>query len=325
MDFSVSVLVEPPWGALHDLAQMVEELGFHAVYFPDHLVREGPERQRADLPAYDPMIQATVVAAATRRLRIGHLVLCNLFRHPAVTARSLATLDSVSGGRVVAGLGSGWQETEFRMTGISFPDVATRLGMLDEALTCLRGLWAEGPFTFAGQFYHFREAILLPKPVQRPHPPFLLGGSGRGLLRVAAHHADAVNIVSATGREGYIAIANVGKLTEANFRAKVRFLREEASRHGRDGQAIRVSQTIFTIILTDAPEASRAMTERFSGMLRMAPEEVRRSPLYLIGTPEECVAELRRREREWGLAETVFSYRGGDVLRRLGEQVLPHV
>src|SRR5204863_144238 len=145
----------PDWKQLRDVAQASEGLGFHSIYFPDHLVHEGPERQRDDNPAYDPMVQAAVVAEATRRVRIGHLVLCNLFRHPAVTARSLATLDELSGGRLVAGLGSGWTETEFRMTGIAFPDVTTRLRMLDEALTCLRGLWGGEPFSFAGEFYRF--------------------------------------------------------------------------------------------------------------------------------------------------------------------------
>src|SRR5437773_2462492 len=91
----------PDWKQLRDVAQAAEGLGFHSIYFPDHLVHEGPERQRDDHPAYDPMVQAAVVAEATRRVRIGHLVLCNLFRHPAVTARSLATLDELSGGRLV--------------------------------------------------------------------------------------------------------------------------------------------------------------------------------------------------------------------------------
>src|SRR5262249_58478944 len=92
---------------LRDLAQAAEGLGFKTIYFPDHLVAEGPERQAMGVPAFDPMIQAAIVADATKKLRVGHLVLCNLFRHPAVTARSLATLDHLSGGRMIAGLGSG--------------------------------------------------------------------------------------------------------------------------------------------------------------------------------------------------------------------------
>jgi probable F420-dependent oxidoreductase len=288
-------------------------------------VHEGPERQRQELPAHDPIIETAVVAEATRRIRIGHLVLCNLFHHPALTARSLASLDHLSGGRLIAGLGTGWTETEFRMTGIPFPDIATRLRMLDEALFALVALWREEPFTFAGEFYRFQEALLHVRPAQTPHPPILLGGSGKGLLRLAARHADALNIVSATGKAGYIAMAAVGKLTDATFRAKVKFVREQARRERRDPASVAISQMIFTVMLTESPAASRAMAESFGGMLQLPPDEVLRSPLALIGTPEECVAELKRRAREWEVTETIFAARDDDVLRRLADEVLPHV
>jgi probable F420-dependent oxidoreductase len=324
MRFGVQV-AHVEWSRLRDLAQAAEGLGFHTLYFPDHLVHEGPERQRQDLPAHDPIVETAVVAEATRRIRIGHLVLCNLFHHPAVTARSLASLDHLSGGRLIAGLGTGWTETEFRMTGIPFPDIATRLRMLDEALVSIVALWREEPFTFAGEFYQFEEALLRVRPRQEPHPPILLGGSGKGLLRLAARHANALNIISATGKIGYIAMSEVGKLTDASFRQKVRFLREEARREGRDPAAIEVSQTLFTVMLTDSPAASRSTAESFGAMLGLPPDEVLRSPLSLIGTPEECVAELKRRARDWEVAETICAARGDDVLRRLADEVLPHV
>src|ERR1700739_2284996 len=108
MEFGLQIAFEHAAGTLRDTAQAAEELGFGAVYFPDHLVAEGPERNATGLPAYDPMMQAALVADGTKRIRIGHLVLANLFRHPAVTARSLATLDVMSGGRAIAGLGTGW-------------------------------------------------------------------------------------------------------------------------------------------------------------------------------------------------------------------------
>src|SRR5205814_1951381 len=100
------------------------------------------------------------------------------------------------------------------------------------------------------EFYRFQDAVLFPKPVQRPHPPFLLGGNGRGLLRLAARHADELNIISGTGRTGYIALAEVSKLTDESFRAKVRFAREEAARLGRHGDDLRL------------PERRRAETAR---------------------------------------------------------------
>src|SRR5262245_20510369 len=236
---------------LRDTAQLAEGLGFRTIYFPDHLKAEGPERQAMGVPSYDPLLQAALVADATKRIRVGHLVLCNLFRHPAITARSLATLDQMSGGRMVAGLGSGWTETEFRMTGIPFPEIGPRLRMLDEALTCLRGLWSGKPFRFEGEFYKFQDADLVPRPVQE-RPPVLLGGGGKGLLRVAARHADVVNIVSDTGRAGYIAIANAIKLSDATFREKVDFLRAEANRAGRDGSKDGISALIFTGQPTEA-------------------------------------------------------------------------
>jgi probable F420-dependent oxidoreductase len=311
---------------LRDVGQTAEGLGFDVLYLPDHIVHEGPERQHDPHHlSYDVMIQAAVLCEATRRARVGHLVLCNLFRHPVMTAQSLATLDHLSGGRVVAGLGAGWTETEFRMTGIPFPDIATRLRMLDEALTCMRALWTHEQATVEGEFYRLSEAILWPKPVQRPHPPIVLGGSGRGLLRVAARHADVVNIISEVGQGGYIAMAKVGALTDDAFRAKVRFLREEAGRHGRDGAAIGISNVCFTTIVTDSPDATRAMAESIGRMLRVPAEVLVRAPLALIGTPEECAAELTRRMRAWEVSEFVFPFTGEDTMRRLAEDVLPRV
>ena len=308
---------------LRDIGQAAEELGFHTLYLPDHIVHEGPERQHDPHHlSYDVMIQAALLAEATRRVQVGHLVLCNLFRHPVMTAQSLATLDHLRGGRAVAGLGSGWTETEFRMTGIPYPDIATRLRMLDEALTCMRSLWTNEQTTFEGEFYRFRDAILWPKPVQKPHPPIVLGGSGRGLLRVAARHADVVNVIAEVGKGGYIAMANVGRLTDEAFRSKIRFLREEATRHGRDAAGIRISTVAFTTIITDSPAATRATAETFGRMLGLEPEGVLCAPLALIGTPEECVAELRRRAREWQVTEFVFPYTGDETTRRLAQEVL---
>jgi len=314
------------WQSLRDVAQEVEGLGFHFLTLPDHIVYEGPERE-ANLQhlAYDPIMQAAVAAEATKRLRIGHLVLCNLFRHPVFTAQALVSLDRLSAGRAFLGLGSGWTETEYRMTGIPFPAIKPRLEMLDEALTVIRMLWTQERTTFTGEYYRFRDAILWPKPQQRPHPPILLGGGGKGLLRIAAKHADVINIISEVGRAGYIALENTRLLTEEAFLAKARFVREEAARHGRDPRKIKVSAVVFQTMITDSPAATRAMAESFAGMLRLSPEAVLRFPLFLTGTPEECAAELGRRIREWELAEVVFSFPDPTLLRRIGEDILPHV
>ena len=130
MEFGVQI-ANLEWTQLKDMAQAAEGLGFGWITIPDHIVYEGPEKQ-ADLShlSYDAMVRAAVILEATKKVRVGHLVLCNLFRHPVVTAQSLMSLDRLSNGRVFCGIGSGWTESEFRMTGIPYPDITTRLRML---------------------------------------------------------------------------------------------------------------------------------------------------------------------------------------------------
>jgi probable F420-dependent oxidoreductase len=308
---------------VHDTAQLVEGLGFDVIYFPDHLVLEGPERQRMGTPAFDAIAMAIIAAQATRRVRIGHLVLCNLFRHPAITAQSLATLDHVSGGRALAGLGSGWTETEFRMTGIPFPPIGDRLRLLDESLTCIRGLWGDAPFDHEGEFFRFRDADLVPKTVQKPHPPIVLGGGGKGLLRVAARHADVLSVIAEVGRRGYISMQGAARLDDDAFRTKVDFVRAEAARLGRDPQSIAISNFAFSFALAESPDVAKTMREGMAGALGGTPEAIARSPMALIGTPEEMVAELHRRAKAWEVRELVFQFQDEHSLTRFAREVMP--
>jgi probable F420-dependent oxidoreductase len=312
--------------ALRHVAQMAEGLGFDFVALPDHIVYEGPERQvNPEHLGFDPVMQAAVIAEATTRLRVGHLVLSNLFRHPWFTAQAIVSLDHLSGGRAYLGLGSGWTESEYRMTGIPFPPIAERLRQLDEALTVIRSLWTTERTTFTGEFYRYQDATLFPRSVQRPHPPIVLGGGGKGLLRVAARHADVINIISEVGKTGYIAMANTRLLTEESFLERAAFVRAEAARAGRDPKAIGVSEVVFQTTLTDSPASTQGLLEQMAGMFGLTPDQLRRFPLFLTGTPEECATELKRRIREWDLAEVVFSQMGEDMLRIVGEQILPAV
>jgi len=325
MEFGIQ-LGNLDWQRLKDVARAAEQLGFHSIMIPDHLYHEGPERQaNLDYFSYEAMVKATVLVEATQRAEIGHLVLCNLFRHPAITAQALMSLDTLSGGRTFIGIGTGWTEREFQMTGIPFPDIGVRLRMLDEALTVIRSLFTQETTTFDGEFYHFHDAILHPKPVRKPYPPILLGGGGRGLLRLAAKHADVVNIIAEVGANGYISTAEAAKLTDEAFRAKVRFLREEAARHGRDGNAIRISNVAFTTMLTESAEHTQSVCQALAGFFRIPPEAVPQTPLALIGSPADVAAEISRRQREWGVSQVVFSAREPSLLDRLAKEVMPLV
>src|SRR5262249_13599192 len=152
------------------------------------------------------------------------------------------------------------------------------LQMLDEALTCIRSLWTQERTTFAGEFYRFRDAVLAPKPVQTPHPPILLGGGGKGLLRVAAKHADVVNIISDAGKPGYIKMANVPRLPDDRFRARGVSLPDEARHHGRAPGAIRISKAVFPAIVPDPPAATLSMAEGMAPVFQTTPEGLLHSP-----------------------------------------------
>jgi probable F420-dependent oxidoreductase len=312
------------------LAQTAEGLGFDLVTLPDHVVMEGPEGQYdPHTLIYDVMQIAAIIADATKKIRVGHLVLCNLFRHPVITAQSLATLDNISGGRAIAGLGTGWTEREFRMTGMPFPPITERLRMLDEALTCMRSLWTKEQTTFEGEFYQLKDAILWPKPKQKPYPSIVLGGGGKGLLRIAAKHADAINIIAETGKAGRITIDEIRRMTNDAFREKINFVREEAKRNGRDPKSVVISNVVFSTVVTDSREATRKTLEATAPMFGTTPEALAQSSMSLIGTPEECVTELRRRAKEWDVGQFIFSGAMGShdeqSLRRLKEQILAHV
>ena len=323
MDIAVQLSGRPA-NELVKLAQAAEEQGFSAAYVPDHFANEPPGSGALD-EAIMPEAIATLgaIAASTQRIRMGGHVLCNLFRHPVLTAQAMATIDQVSGGRAVLGIGAGWTKNEFEMTGLDFPDIKPRLRMLDESAQVIKSLWTQKRTTFDGEFYQLKDAFLATQPVAQPHPPILMGGSGKGLLRIAAREADIVNIIVDVGRAGTTLPSEMAKLTEDGFRAKVDFVREEAVKCGR---TLVLSTTIFVPFLADSEEAAQGMADGLAGGFGLTGEQGRRMPIALIGTPDQCVEELRRRSQEWGVEHFILS--GGvtpETLKRFGGEILPRL
>jgi alkanesulfonate monooxygenase SsuD/methylene tetrahydromethanopterin reductase-like flavin-dependent oxidoreductase (luciferase family) len=141
---------------------------------------------------YEGWTLLAAMAEATKRVRFGCLVTGNTYRHPVVLAKMAVTIDHLSGGRLEFGIGAGWAEIEHTMYGIEGLD--HRVGMLSESLRIIKSLWTEERTNFDGRYYHFKDAIANPKPVQKPHPPIWVGASGATTLRLVARHADVWNI-----------------------------------------------------------------------------------------------------------------------------------
>jgi probable F420-dependent oxidoreductase len=310
MDYGIS-LVGLPARELLDTARKAEASGYSAIYLPDHWVLERPGGGGLDdvTNTWDAPAMLAAVAAVTQKVRLGGLVLCNLFRHPATTAQAITTLDHISGGRAMLGLGSGWTRAEFEMMGAPFPEVKPRLRMLDESLQAIRALWTNDRATFSGEFYNLADAISVPKPVQKPHPPIMVGGGGKGLLRIAARLADKVNIGVDTGRAGTVDRAEVAKTTDAAFRSRVEFLRAEMDAIGRDFSKMEVSSTIFTAMISDTAEQADGFAGMLGSVFGIEASEVRRMSICLVGTVEQCAEEMARRRREWGVTHYVISAR----------------
>jgi probable F420-dependent oxidoreductase len=326
MDFGLQLAALPAPDLL-ETAKRAEGLGYAALYVPDHWAyeRQGGGGLDDGANAWEATTILGALGAVTSRARLGSLVFCNLFRHPATTAQAVATLDHVTGGRAMLGIGSGWTKAEFEMMGVAFPDVKPRLRMLEEALRIVKSLWTQERTTVAGEFYTVTDAFLTPRPVQSP-PPVMLGGSGKGLLRIAARHADHVNVISDAGRAGTILLTEVAKVTEDAFLGKLDFVRAEAKAAGRNPDAITFSSTIFMPMITDGEAEADRFASTMGGMFGLDAARVKRMPMALIGTPAECAAELARRAKAWGVRHYILSGFGGSALsERFAREVMPNV
>ena len=195
MRISVKFDLKFTFPELEELWRTADRLGFEAVWDYDHFY--GP-MEHAD-PIHEGWTTLAAMAVITERARVGCLVPSVTFRNPAILAKMAVTVDHISGGRLNFGIGAGWHEAEHRGYGIDFPGPGTRVAMVDEALTVIRKLWTEDSVTFHGQFFALEDALCEPKPLQRPAPPIVIGGTEPKMLRVIARHADLWNM---PGHEG---------------------------------------------------------------------------------------------------------------------------
>jgi probable F420-dependent oxidoreductase len=167
-------------------AKKAEALGFDAVFVNDHIVVDGSPRAAPWTNVYDPFVAMSFAAAHTSRIRVGVSVLIMPYRNPVATAKSLATLDRMSGGRLTIGVGAGWNETEFAALGVPYRERGART---NEYLRLWQACWAPGLVSFDGKFFAFAEMHVSPKPLQQPHPPIWIGGFSDAALRRAARFA----------------------------------------------------------------------------------------------------------------------------------------
>jgi probable F420-dependent oxidoreductase len=292
---SIQAVIDGPKLAAE--ARRAEGMGFAALVVPDHLIE-----QLSPIPAL------ATIASATKRLRIGAFVHNNDLRHPAVLAQDLASLDVLSGGRLDVAIGAGWRRVEYEAIGLPFDPAAVRQARLREAVAVLKGCFGEKPFSFEGEHYTIRDLDGYPKPVQRPHPPFFIGGGGRATLALAGREANIVGLaprVLGGGRPDPLSI------TLAATVEKIGWVREAAGDRF-DELAFNVYPSAWPITITDDARGEAAkVIEHLRGRrpTDLTEDEVLESPHLFIGSVNGIVEKVQMLRERLGIS----SFMVGDI------------
>ncbi|MCU1352550.1 MAG: hypothetical protein JWM05_1759, partial [Acidimicrobiales bacterium] len=239
-------------------------------------------------------------ASVTERITLGAMVFCNDLRHPAVLAKEIATLDELSGGRMRVALGAGWMTEDYAWSGIALDPPGRRIDRLAEAVTVMKGLLSDGPITFHGTHYDIDGLEGWPKPVQRPHPPIVMGGGGRRMLSLAAREADVVGIN--VSLPGGVIDASVGPdATAEQTDRKVAWIREAA---GSRLDELTIQVRVHVAAVTDDRQG---MAELIGAGLGLGPDQALESPFALAGDVDLICDTLQERRERWGISEIGIS------------------
>ncbi|MCW3066650.1 MAG: class flavin-dependent oxidoreductase [Solirubrobacterales bacterium] len=298
------------WEDWRRLAVAAETGGFDALFRSDHYVSVMEREQRGSLDAW-----ATLCALAplTERIRLGTLVSPATFRHPSVLAKMAVTADHASGGRIEVGLGAGWHDREHAAYGFPFPPMRERMEVLAEQLEIVHGQWTQSPFAFSGRHYEVAEADHLPKPVQRPHPPLIMGGLAKARsVELAARWADEYNTIFAPPD------------TCAERRAAVRAACEAA---GRDPDTVTFSLMTGMVIGAERADVERRAHEvaEFRGDPPDDAAASLRAEHWIVGTVPEALEQLRTLEAA-GVERIMLQHvlhRDLEVLDLIGREIIP--
>lgn len=310
--FRFGVINEIPLPSAEWLSHVkhVEDLGYATFLIRDHFVPDFFGEQFA------PLIALTAAAGVTSRLRIGTIVIDNDYRHPVMLAKEAATLDLLSGGRLELGLGAGWLEREYQAAGMTYDRAGVRIDRLSEAIQVLKGLFGDGPFCFEGSHYRIDRLDVFPKPIQRPHPPILIGGGKRRALTLAGREADIVGILTTSVATGTV-VDDPAERVAPTVREKLDWIRAGA---GDRFNQIELSLIPTLLVTDDAPgRAARLIDDRNWDGITV--DDVLAMPSFLIGTLDEIVETIRQRRDEFGFSYYIVSDRIADAFAPIVERL----
>ncbi len=270
-----------------ETARTVEGLGYSTLFIPDHFEDQ-----------FGPLVALTVAAEATTTLRVGSLVFGNDYRHPVVLAKEVATLDIFSEGRVEFGLGAGWMTADYEQSGIPADAAGIRISRMAESLAVMKSLWATGEATYEGEYYQVTGAMGAPTPLQRPHPPIIIGGGGQRVLSIAAREADIVG-VNPSLASGYIGAEVLETTTADYYHQRIGWIRQAAG-----ARFDLLELQCLTFLVQIVPNRDEAIAQ-LASVMSVTPEQVDGTPIALVGTTDQIIERLRERREAFGFTYVV--------------------
>ena len=301
-------------------AQRAERDGLYSVSTNDHFWSPlgSPET-----PQDECFTILTAIAAMTSTIRLVPAVVAASFRSPPLLAKIVSTLDHVSRGRFICGLGAGWQEKEYIAAGYEFPPIKVRLAQLDETIQVLKAMWTHDKPSFSGQHFHIKDLYANPRPLTKPYPQIMLGGSGAGLLRIAAREASIINLIPPTsnGKDFVQDPVATLKFDLAELKRRIGMLHQFMREAGRDPATMELSGLVLLGLSRDKNDAAlRSLAEQLH-----FPDyaTAQRSPVCLLGTPDEVKGELETRIAETGVTYYMAFPATPDTQQLLVDEVMP--
>ena len=281
-------------------AKWADENGFYSVSINDHFFSPFGSGQIPQLECYSTL---SAIAALTNKVRLVPAVTAMSFRSPAMLAKLTSTLDQISNGRFVLGLGSGWQRSEYDAHGYPYPSNVERLDQLAEGIKLIKAMWTEDEPTYHGRYFSIEKAYNYPRPVQKPHPPIMIGGSGKKLLQIAGAEAQIANLIPPiiNGKDFVQDPGAAVKFDKADVKRRITMLHGFARDAGRDPSAIEISGIVLLAVARNKSDADAAIKTTAAGMGFVSEDAARNSPVLLMGTPAEVRRELRSRIEDFGM------------------------
>jgi len=302
-------------------ARRAEELGYYSVSIDDHFFMRG---LMADVraPHCECFTMLSAVAAVTRSIRLLPLVTSMSYRNPSLLAKTMASIDKLSGGRFTAGIGAGWFKEEYDAYGFPYPSNAERIEQMGDGIKLLKAMWTQDEPTYHGKYFKIDKAYCDPKPVQRPHLPILIGGGGKRVLEIAAQEADILNL-NPPVTKGYVDVAEALKFNREKVLKRIEMIRGFVKASGRVSDALELSGGGFVLIAKDraTADAMAAATAQSLGVENN--ESVRDSLQVLIGTPDDIKKELAVRIEKFGMTYFFLNFMMPDAIEMFAKEVMP--